>query len=240
MKNIIDFAQKEDLFDLFHSAYKAGLEGAVFKLYTEDSSIGGSLIDNLIESRKLENYKLASSFYGYNFKKSKPSNRHFYTVAKATFEQKDSSSTRQLCNAIIENVIISDQIRLFYLHQGNYPSLAMKKYTQDIIDILYDIVADTTTNNYWNTDGFAFAILAFTESETAKFKETSIAYKDYYNRNKLDSEFIKKIEKGEKEIFDSFMENLVFKKIDVATNYKDILSIKQIELVAASIEFIKS
>jgi hypothetical protein len=240
MKNILDFSQKEDLFDLFHSAYKEGLEGAVFRLYTEDSAIGSSLIGNLIESRKLENYKLASSFYGYNFKKSIPSNKHFYATAKATFEQKDSSSTRQFCNAIIENVIISDQIRLFYLHQGNYPSLAMKKYTQDIIDILYNIVADTTINGYWNTDNFAFAILAFTESETDKFKETAIAYKDYYFRNKLDGEFIKKIEKGEKVIFDSFMENIVFKKIDAVTNFKDILSNEQIELVGASIEFIKS
>ncbi|ANE50772.1 hypothetical protein [Flavisolibacter tropicus] len=167
-------------------------------------------------------YRLfASSFVGFIEDPKKQLLLPMYQRERNLFDSLPiDSPERYNSHAIVENLIVSTQIRIVLGVENNKSS---NRLGQEWINLLYEIIEDSMNGYQWNSHSWALAILNFTQSSTQRFKDHFVKYEEYYKKNAgknaiISESLLKDIKGGvtETEMFKSINDNLVMEKVDAA------------------------
>jgi hypothetical protein len=200
-----------------------GNEGALYLQIGKYNEVAEKIAFDLYFSNDETYKRYAAQLLGFIVNLKKPLFIYFYRKEKQYYNSLMIDDVRRDNSMrIIEDLIISTAVRFDLVYQ-NQKSLA--RLSSDWINFLFEVVSDSINGYKWNSFQLALSILSFHFYREEWFKILFAKYEEYIvqttdkekqiNRNLFDEI---KTRNGETEMFESFLNNVVIPKMNVAEN----------------------
>ena len=223
--SFFDCTNANEFLSIVSGICKEGNEGRIFLPIGRHTVVAEKMAEDLFISNNETYKRYASKLIGFIENPKRHLFITFYRAEKLFYNSlRDDDFRRNNSHEIIEDLIISTVIRFDLGYQNNK---SVKRLGSDWIDFLFEVVNDAITEYRWNSFQLALSILSFHFYKENWFKVLLSHYEEYIvqatdeeiqiNRNLYDE--IKR-RKGETEIFENLLNNVVIPKLTVAKNWK--------------------
>ena len=223
--NFFDYTNANEFLDIVSGIWKEGNEGRLFLPIGRHTVVAEKMAEDLFVSNDETYKRYAAKLIGFI---ENPKRHLFITFYRAETLFYNSLQVgdcrRNNSHEIIEDLIISTVIRFDLGYQNNKSA---KRLGSDWIDFLFEVVRDAINEYKWNSFQLALSILSFHFYKEDWFKVLLSKYEEYIvqttdeekqiNRNLYD-EITRR--KGETEMFESLLNNVVIPRIDVGKKWK--------------------
>ena len=223
--SFFDYSNANEFLDIVSGIWKEGNEGALFLPIGKHTVVAEKMAEDLFISNDETYKRYAAKLIGFIESPKRHLFITFYRAEKLFYNSLQVGDFRRKnSHEIIDDLIISTVIR-FDLEYQNKKSA--KRLGSDWIDFLFEVVNDAINEDNWNSFRLAFSILSFHFYKEDWFKVLLTKYEEYIvqttdeekqiNRNLYD-EITRR--KGETEMFENLLNNVVIPRIDVGKKWK--------------------